>query len=160
MASHGQTLTRRYLQILTTAKFVEDYRPPWLFGMEIDFFFPELNIGIEFNGGQHRYYTEKFGDFREQRWRDGRKKALAKEKGVRIIKLEAIDLIFGRLRCKLKPYLPLISKKHAKGLDKEATQYRAALRKMGCPTAHKTTSNERHRLADRTKKLDPKNERK
>jgi len=67
----------------------ENYRPDWLFGMELDFYFPDLNMAVEVQGKQHYKFTPKFhktrADGYAQRQRDSRKKNLCNERGVRIL---------------------------------------------------------------------------
>jgi hypothetical protein len=69
--------------ILPTEEHFDNYRPDWLknpetgFNLELDRFYPNLNIGIEFNGPQHRKKNN------EAQWnRDRIKKHLCAKQGV------------------------------------------------------------------------------
>jgi len=136
--SYGQQLMRRFILSLTEARFVENYRSEWLFGMELDFYFPEFKIAIEFNGDQHYFETEKFGSPEEQKVRDWRKRDICRKRGIKVINILAIDLIYSKLRGKFKNKLPLKPKgrKSGKSLNQEAIEYRKILKScFGSPTA-------------------------
>lgn len=70
----------RLLAILTGFNFRENYRPDWLCNpetgrnLELDFFMPDLNVGIEVQGKQHYEFTPIFhsteADFQAQLRRD------------------------------------------------------------------------------------------
>lgn len=69
--------------ILPTEEYIDNYRPDWLknpetgYNLELDRFYPNLNIGIEFNGPQHRKKNN------EAQWnRDRIKKHLCAKQGV------------------------------------------------------------------------------
>ena len=96
--SYGQDLLRMYLDI-NHIKYIENYRPDWLKGMELDFYLPSKHRAIEFNGDQHYTYTE-FGSPDAQRRRDLYKKEICRSRDIRIIRVEAIDLEYTRLRGK------------------------------------------------------------
>ncbi len=80
----------------------ENYRPDWLHGLELDFFFPKLRLGVEFQGDQHFVPTKAFGSQFQQRKRDKQKFILCKVNGVKLLRLTADDLRYGRLRGKLR----------------------------------------------------------
>ena len=107
--------------------------------MELDFYFPDFNIAIEFNGDQHYFATDLSSDPSQQRKRDGRKKYLCRERGVKLITLKAIDLIAQRLLRKFKRELPLNSKISTRNIDADAKKYRITLKEnFNSPTAHKS----------------------
>lgn len=96
--SYGQSLLRQYLELfLPSFPFQENLRPEWLFGMELDFFNASLGVAFEFQGDQHFVPTERFGDCRDQKRRDARKRALCREKEILLIKVLPIDLIAPRM---------------------------------------------------------------
>lgn len=100
--SYGQSLLKEFLQLAVAYPFLEDYRPDWLHGMELDFYFPDLKFGVEFQGDQHFMDTETFGSCCSQRERDGRKRMICKQNGVILQQFTAFDLQATRVRSKLK----------------------------------------------------------
>lgn len=42
--SYGQSLMKEYLQLAMEYPFVENHRPDWLLGLELDFYFPDLKL--------------------------------------------------------------------------------------------------------------------
>lgn len=80
-----------------------DHRPSWLFGMELDFFIPELNLAVEVQGEQHYRFVKEFHrtrmDLRNQKDRDRRKRALCREQGVILL---AAKRNHGLICCGLK----------------------------------------------------------
>lgn len=163
--SYGQQLLKEYIQVLVATDFIENHRPEWLHGLELDFYFPETQSAIEFNGGQHicvSSFTTPT-EFHKQCYRDRRKKALCKTHNVILVSTEAIDLEYTRLnrifrRCKLKrnrlhKTSSLYSK--LKDLNNDAKLYRQVLiEKYGCPTARRRNKHPRkHAMAAKRKLL-------
>lgn len=163
--SYGQQLLREYLLALYPHKMVENYRPEWLHGLEIDFWFPDYNIAIEFQGGQH--YVPRDGDIAglyRQKHNDGRKARTLKMLGIQLIRIDAIHLgraaLLGRIRAVIRHHrralglarnyaTPFPSHKcKTKGLDRRAVQYRRLLREQyNCPTARRRGHAPRKRAA-------------
>lgn len=90
MSSFIQSLVKKQLiSWFPEEMLIENYRPDWLVGLEIDLYLPNLNLAIEVNGLQHYINTSKFfknnSEFELQVIRD-----YVKEK---IIKNESINLI-------------------------------------------------------------------
>lgn len=149
--SYGQDLLCEYLKLLSKHKFITNYRPDWLIGLEIDIYFEELKYGIEFNGDQH-YYISEFGNPLKQIKNDQRKRSLCKMHGVKLISLQAIDLVgsmisgkLGHLRPRLitKGYAK-INKTHILELNKKSISYRKLLiSKYNSPTSRKRKSKVR-----------------
>ena len=140
--SYGQSLTRKYLENIIEAEFIENFRPPWLNGMELDFFYPKHNLAIEFNGDQH-YVPTSMGCPKAQKQRDSRKRAICKAMGVKLVTITAADLISTRMRMKLKNARVCRLSPHFKTseLDAASKQYRATLIKnYGSPTARRKKS--------------------
>lgn len=79
---------------------IDNYRPKWLEGLEIDRYYPEIKIGIEFQGLQHyrpvRHLQARREEFLEQVQRDTSKKNIAAKKGVQIVPLGLQDLTDAR----------------------------------------------------------------
>ena len=144
-SSRGQQLTARYLRMIIGDDYEENYRPAWLFGMELDFYFPRLSLAIEFNGDQHHHYTA-FGAPQEQQWRDWRKRKLCAAKGITIVSVKAIGLQYGSMRAKLKRavgkknLLPSRQGRAAQQeLSRECAEYRKILiAKFNSPTARRS----------------------
>jgi len=71
---------------------LENHRPYWLFGMELDFYIQRLKIGFEIQGEQHRQFVAKFHrspeDFQRQCARDDRKCKLN-----RVVLVEVFSLL-------------------------------------------------------------------
>lgn len=70
--------------------------------MELDFYFPDLQLGVEFQGDQHFMDIDTFGPCYSQRQRDLRKRVLCRENGVLLQQFTAFDLQRQRVRAKLK----------------------------------------------------------
>lgn len=91
-------------------KKIDNYRPPWLKGLEIDRYYPEIKVGIEFQGIQHYRPTpslqggrERFPDqFPDQIKRDTEKINLAAKQGVKIIPLGLQNLTPERFKYHFK----------------------------------------------------------
>jgi very-short-patch-repair endonuclease len=142
--SHGQTLMRSLILRQLNASFVENHRPDWLLGMELDFYFEGLKLAIEFQGGQH--YTPCFGmaAMHAQKKRDTAKKRICKERGILLLRLEASDLVVSRFRGLMNWHgfkAHLFEARKAKGFNKQGVKYRETLRNnFQCPTAHRKGS--------------------
>lgn len=82
-------------------QIIENYRPTWLKGLEIDFFIPALNIGVEFQGEQHRSFVPELQktieNFNAQIERDKLKKKLCDEHGTKLIKFNSLHGMKGAL---------------------------------------------------------------
>jgi hypothetical protein len=142
--SYGQNICKNYLTRLVPEAFQENYRPEWLFGMELDFFFPDTGVAVEFNGDQHYFSTVLAPDVRPQKRRDARKKALCKENGIVLITVKAIDLVSHKMRHKLKRLFALNPNGNIKHLDHEAKLYRKMLiERFNSPTAHRNKGRSR-----------------
>jgi hypothetical protein len=136
--SYGQQLCREYIVRLTDAPFLENYRPNWLFGMELDFFFPEHNVAIEFNGDQHYFATDLSASPYAQKGRDSRKRDICKARGIKLLVFKAIDLARCKFGFRFKKTLPMKKNVQISELDKKAKEYRAILKdKFNSPTAHR-----------------------
>ncbi len=156
MTSHGQSLARQFISAIAKPRFIENHRPEWLYGMELYFFFPDLNVAIEFNGDQH-YLPTDFGPHDDQKRRDKRKKELCLQRGVKIQVWEAIDLQVRVARSKLKSLMgdSNLTKEHPHDLTREATKYREVLReKYGSHTCRARSGKARKQaIEDNLKKV-------
>lgn len=69
-------------------KFIHGYHSDWLGRLELDFYLPQYNIGIECQGKQHFEEVKHFDDsdsFQNRLERDNRKKKLCNENGVKLL---------------------------------------------------------------------------
>lgn len=82
---------------------IENYRPAWLHGMELDLYFERSAVAFEFQGDQH-YEAGIFGDhekLRAQRNRDQWKAMICKKAKIHLAHVRAADLNSGRILGKL-----------------------------------------------------------
>lgn len=92
--SKGEKICRHILQRLFKVKFLNT-RPDFLknpitgYNLELDCYNEILNLGLEYNGKQHYYYTQKFHKNKEafkcQEYRDYLKKQMCKENNTVLI---------------------------------------------------------------------------
>lgn len=165
--SYGQRLLREFLEQAVAFPFLENYRPDWLHGMELDFYFPDLKFGVEFQGDQHFMDTDTFGSCHAQRQRDYRKRQICKERGVILQQFTAFDLQAQRVRAKLKWVFRCIDRKRCfragwfkiphkqqlRELSQRAIAYRKTLiASFDSPTARKRGKT-RHRAFVRHQSL-------
>jgi hypothetical protein len=101
--TYGQELLYNYLKVMIDYdEVLIDHRPDWLFGMELDFYFPKLNIAFEFQGHQHFAPSEKYGSCEDQKWRDKQKKKICEEYKISLVTVDASELEYTRLTFKIK----------------------------------------------------------
>jgi hypothetical protein len=83
-------------------QIIEDYRPEWLHGMEIDFYLPKYKVGIEVQGRQHYLWVPKYqatlSAFQAQKKRDKLKLRLAQQQGIQVIVISGFKGIDRRLQ--------------------------------------------------------------
>lgn len=97
--SYGQSLLKQYLELfLPYFPFQENFRPPWLFGMELDFYNDLLRLALEFQGDQHYAPTGLFGDCTEQQKRDWRKRKLCVKRKILIQSVLPSDLNVSKMK--------------------------------------------------------------
>lgn len=149
--SYGQSLLKRYLEIVTNTLFYENYRPDFMMGLELDYYFPNEKVAFEFNGDQHYYQTEKFGDPNKQIRNDSYKRVLCWKNGIKLITIEASTLDPIRIRHKTKnkgllsnAVYKQVTKDNSKLLkiySEEVKKYIEILKKnFNSPTAYKAGS--------------------
>lgn len=94
----GKLLRERYF----TFEIHENTRPDWLLGfrgerLELDFYFPEIDLAIEVQGSQHYTYSTHFHksyeDFKHQLDRDIAKRQLCKSFDVLLIEIDSISMM-------------------------------------------------------------------
>lgn len=75
-------------ELYPTEKIIRHYRPDWLEGLELDIYFPDLKLGLEYQGIQHFKAVEHWGgeaQLKKQQKNDARKKRICNELGVKLI---------------------------------------------------------------------------
>lgn len=86
-------------------KILENYRPKWLIGLEIDIYLPELNLAIEVNGLQHYIKTDNFfkteSQFEMQLIRDHIKKKILENEKIKLISVKQGSTMFKELAFKI-----------------------------------------------------------
>lgn len=101
--SYGEDLLAKYISImLPEVRVIRNFRPPWMRTLELDFWFPDQKLAIEFQGDHHYCPTTYSEDYKETIRRDHAKYSLVRGYGGSLIRLDAIDLEWSRLRCKFK----------------------------------------------------------
>lgn len=90
--SYGQELAIRWLTLYFGPPDQIDYRPAWMDGLELDAWWAELRIGLEFQGDQHYFPLDGLDEFVKQTARDDRKHRICREAGIPVIHLTAVDL--------------------------------------------------------------------
>lgn len=84
----------------------DNYRPDWLQGLEIDRYYPDIKVGIEFQGIQHyrptRQSQSSEEQFFDQLTRDTQKVQLAQKHGVRLFQIGLADISPERFKGNLK----------------------------------------------------------
>ena len=149
--SYGQSLLGEFLSEMMPYNRVENHRPAWLYGLELDFYFPELSLAIEFNGDQHYYDTTSFGSPDRQIINDNKKKILCAKNDINLCSVVASDLEYTRLVGVLKrtskhrttinkiiKEAVVKNKEQLSILNKSAIRYRSSLIKSyNSPTARK-----------------------
>ena len=89
-------LFRQIQNIFPDKQILRHYRPPWLEGMEIDIFLPEINLGIEYQGQQHFHPIRAWGgkkSFEKLQERDARKKILCAQFGILLAEISYTEPI-------------------------------------------------------------------
>lgn len=81
---------------------LDNYRPLWLEGLELDRFYPDLGVGIEFQGRQHFMSVPEMSKnqegFERQLYKDQRKRAAVEKQGLKLIALDVFDLTPERMK--------------------------------------------------------------
>lgn len=140
--SYGQDLLREYLELIGKGKYIENFRPDWLNGLELDFYFPGKKLALEFNGDQHYAHTE-FGSPYSQWSRDRLKRELCKKRGIRLAIIDACDLEYTRLIGRIGGNKKMVqmNRKKLRILNKKSKAYRKLLiEKYDSVTARKKGS--------------------
>ena len=105
--SHSELLAKQVLdQYLGGFKKIDNVRPDWLDGLEIDRLYPTLGVAIEFQGDQHFRVVPGMhkapADFQKQLHLDTKKSRLIEEKGWKLYSINLYDLDRFRVKNLLK----------------------------------------------------------
>lgn len=149
--SYGESLLARYLDAMVDVRYIRNHRPDWLKGLELDFYFPSKNIGVEFQGDHHYVATDYSKNLKAVKYRDWQKRKLCEANGTILIKIDAIDLEFTRLRHKFKKLKKWKRKALMRDLypvlraiNTDATKYRRTLRaSFDSPTTYRRKNPKR-----------------
>lgn len=95
--SHSETLAKQILdQYFGGFKKLDNARPEWLKGLEIDRFYPTIGIAIEFQGDQHFRTVPGMhknpADFQKQVQFDTKKRELIEKQGMKLYAIDLLDL--------------------------------------------------------------------
>jgi hypothetical protein len=92
----GEMLMKDLLDIIFTEHCINNYKPSWLNGLEIDRYYPSLRLAFEFQGEQHFRYSfsmyESHELFLTQVKNDLHKKEILKSKKICLIEVETNEL--------------------------------------------------------------------
>ena len=83
-------------QYFGNIKHLDNHRPDWLGGQELDRYYPTLGVAIEFQGDQHSRVVPGMhkgpADFQKQVSLDTQKRHLCDEKGIKLYAINLLDL--------------------------------------------------------------------
>ncbi len=105
--SHSELLAKQVFdQYLGNFEKIDNVRPDWLQGLEIDRLYPTLGVAIEFQGDQHFRVVPGMhkapADFQKQLHLDTKKSRLIEENGLKLYSINLYDLDQFRVRKLLK----------------------------------------------------------
>ncbi len=117
--SKAELMVKEWLdEILLPEKYAryDNIRPGWLYGMELDRFYPDLDLAIEINGPQHRIRVPAMQtqeEYAAQRKRDFLKRKHCRTQGVRLMTVNLVwkkkkptpDQLKGTIRSRIYRYL-------------------------------------------------------
>lgn len=146
--SHGQSLMAKMVMSLIGVECLHNHRPDWLHGLEIDLFFPRLNLGFEFQGDQHYIAIKGAEALKSQQARDARKLELCEGRGISLIVVDAVHLNMGKLASLIYRANPAVkfhnTQSIAAELNREALKYAKILHEhYQSPTVFAPDSKER-----------------
>lgn len=105
-------------------EILENHRPDWMRGMELDFYLPSRNVAVEVQGAQHYKFVRDFhnseSDLQAQRRRDNMKIHLCQRMGIVLLVVRTKHrLMFGGLANKLRTHCGTPMKRAPKALRDE-----------------------------------------
>ena len=95
--SHSEFTTKQILDTFFGGfKKLDNIRPDWLEGLEIDRYYPTLGIAVEFQGDQHSRIVpimhKSPQDFQKQIQRDTKKRQILESRGIKLYDLNLLNL--------------------------------------------------------------------
>lgn len=149
----------KYLKVVVREQPLMNERPPWLNGLELDFWFQKSGIAVEFQGGQHFVPVYGKGALVSARARDRVKAAECASRRIALARIDASRLSYGQIVRTIKSMLAMAGRSKEAGrllnlgfdsraacrpIDIEAVKYRAMIRsRFGCPTSYRAGSEAR-----------------
>lgn len=92
----GEQMMKELADLVLTDHFLDNYKPSWLNGLEMDRYYPSLRCAFEFQGDQHLHYTFSLYDshsaFLTQIQNDEKKKKILAQKNIHLIEITADEL--------------------------------------------------------------------
>lgn len=167
--SYGQQLLRQLLETILIESPLENHRPDWLFGLELDLYYPHSRVAFEFQG-DHHFTSGIFGgdeELRKVQANDAHKARLCAMRGVDLRKVIAAHLtlqaIIGKLAWRRKTWARLkstrlihpvgLAQENAAPIEREAMAYRSRMDiKYGSATAF-SSNRRRNGLTRRLPRL-------
>lgn len=95
--SQSELIAKKVLdQYFGNIKHLDNYRPDWLNGLELDRYYPTMGIAIEFQGDQHSRIVpvmqKGMEDFQHQVDLDTQKRHSCEAKGIKLHSINLLDL--------------------------------------------------------------------
>lgn len=117
--SHSELLAKKILDhYFSRFRKLDNYRPVWLQGMELDRFYPDLGLAIEFQGRQHFMRVSEFNQtpesFEQQLRNDQRKRVMVEGQGIKLLSLDVFDLKEDRMK-RYAEQIKMAGLRHATG---------------------------------------------
>jgi len=100
--SKGESLMKRVLDhLITDHEFIDNYRPAWLEGLELDRHYPDLRLAFEYQGFQHLYfipeYHRRLADLKRRKSADKKKRRLCKKRRILLVRIYYWQLSCGQV---------------------------------------------------------------
>ena len=109
--SRGQTLAIAFMTKWFRQPAHTDYRPDWMEGLELDAYWPDKKLALEFDGDQHSVPVFGEGAFMAQKYTDKRKRKICRDLNIILIRLEAGDLSKSGVKRRIKMYFCMAGRK-------------------------------------------------
>ena len=129
--SMGEQLMKTLLGGPISSHYIDNYKPSWLNGLELDRYYPPLRMAFEFQGEQHIEFSfskhNSHEDFIGQWNRDQLKKSILQKKKIILVEYSASELSIPTFSQKLSEVLlePVIINNEK--LEKDISRYQSGL---------------------------------